>query len=67
MVLSHWEPLTIPLKICISNTDNKHIYVIHKNIPVLLMVNTTSHDIKYYAYLKRGKKAPIKTWMYPSF
>ena len=25
-------------------------YITHKNIPVILLVNTTSRDIKYYAY-----------------
>ena len=32
-------------------------YIKHKNIPVILLVNTTSRDIKYHPqYLKRGKK-----------
>ena len=26
-------------------------YITHKNIPVILLVNTTSRDIKYYAYI----------------
>ena len=26
-------------------------YVMHKNIPVILLVNTASHDMKYYAYI----------------
>ena len=28
-----------------------HVYITHKNIPVILLVNTTSHDIKYYVYI----------------
>ena len=35
-------------------------YITHKNIPVILLVNTTSRDIKYYAYIpniwREGKK-----------
>ena len=27
------------------------IYITHENIPVILLVNTTSRDIKYYAYI----------------
>ena len=27
------------------------LYITHKNIPVILLVNTTSRDIKYYAYI----------------
>ena len=26
-------------------------YITHKNIPVILLVDTTSHDIKYYEYI----------------
>ena len=28
-----------------------NFYITHKNIPVILLVNTTSRDIKYYAYI----------------
>ena len=46
-------------------------YITHKNIPVILLVNTTSHDIKYYCiyprYLKRGKKVTIKSGYIPRF
>ena len=35
-------------------------YITHKNIPVILLVNTTSRDIKYYTYIpniwREGKK-----------
>ena len=38
----------------------KHHYVTHKNIPVILLVTTTSRDIKFYAYIpniwREGKK-----------
>ena len=38
----------------------KAFYITHKNIPVILLVNTTSRDIKYYAYIpdiwREGKK-----------
>ena len=37
-----------------------YTYITHKNIPVILLVNTTSRDIKYYAYIpniwREGKK-----------
>ena len=26
-------------------------YIMHKDIPVILLVNTTSRDIKYYTYI----------------
>ena len=29
----------------------RNFYITHKNIPVILLVNTTSRDIKYYAYI----------------
>ena len=38
-------------------------YITHKNILVILLVNTTSHDIKYFAYIpdtERGNKVTIK-------
>ena len=40
------------------------VYITHKNIPVILLVNTTSRDIKYYAYIpniwREGKKVLYK-------
>ena len=38
-------------------------YITHKNIPVILFVNPTPHDIKYYAFIPniwREGKVPIK-------
>ena len=43
---------------------SKKFYITHKNIPVILLVNTTSRDIKYYAYIpniwREGKKVLYK-------
>ena len=36
---------------CQNSLENIGLYITHKNIPVILLVNTTSRDIKYYAYI----------------
>ena len=46
-------------------------YITHKNIPLILLVNTTSRDIKYYAYIpdiwREGKNLTIKNGYIPRF
>ena len=34
-----------------SLEGHMHNYITHENIPVILLVNTASRDIKYYAYI----------------
>ena len=45
--------------------------ITHRNISVILLVNTTSRDLKYYAYIpnirRKGKKVPIKNGYIPHF
>ena len=48
-----WYKTNIP---CLQSCNSKNIsyilyYITLKNIPVILLVNTTSRDIKYYAYI----------------
>ena len=48
----------------IIDLKNIPLYITHTNIPVILLVNTTSRDIKYYAYIpniwREGKKVLYK-------
>ena len=42
----------------------------HKNIPIILLVNTTSRDIKYFAYIPIAEvreKIPIQNGYIPRF
>ena len=59
------------LVVCMYGEGDKFNYITHKNIPLILLVNTTSRDLKYYAYIpdiwREGKKVTIKKWIYPSF
>ena len=53
---------TVPIKFDV--VSNISFYITHKNIPVILLVNTTSRDIKYYVYIpniwREGKKVLYK-------
>ena len=42
LLLNRWSRL---------ESCHKASYITHKNIPLILLVNTTSRDIKYYVYI----------------